>query len=355
MARASPKATPPPPCGLGLITRTRNGRLPIGVKEPLKVPFIFLFILICTTFVCAVLDMLTAWGLYESAGRSFTLAAAVQKLPRSLYDVLVPSVVLSIVLLGFRLARRRFSRFLALLIVLGVGYIVLVNGMLLVRPLAGASPAEGASPSQYFPPSTFVRVGERMINVRSLNGTRARAILVYEPAREGVRFTAFPEATAVIAAGALRLTASVPRPLSITGTPELPWTSVFAADRFTALFLRDVRTMTSDFQRLLVTSRAEFLASSFALVLLCTASLMLLRITRWPLVNIMLLGIAVRGYFSLYHLLAVTFAPQLAQGVTDTFVARMFPSAAFAGLAVIFLLVDILFIPADRWVSEPAP
>ena len=104
------------------------------MKEPLKVPFIFLFILICTTFVCAVLDMLTAWGLYESAGRSFTLASAVQRLPRSLYDVLVPSVVLSIVLLGFRLARRPFSRFTALFIVLGVGYIVLVNGMLLVRP-----------------------------------------------------------------------------------------------------------------------------------------------------------------------------------------------------------------------------
>jgi hypothetical protein len=39
--------------------------------------------------------------------------------------------------------------------------------------------------------------------------------------------------------------------------------------------------------------------------------------------------------------------------VTDPFVARMFPIAAFAGLAVIFLLVDILFIPGDRWVSEP--
>src|SRR5208337_3940605 len=113
--------------------------------------------------------------------------------------------------------------------------------------------------------------------------------------------------------------------------------SVFAADRFTALFLRDVRTMTSDFQRLLVTSRVEFFASSFALVLLCAASLMLLRITRWPLLNIMLLALAIRGYFSLYHLLAVSFAPQLAEVMTDAFVARMFPSAVFVGLAVILL------------------
>ncbi len=325
------------------------------MKEPLKVPFIFLFILICTTFVCAVLDMLTAWGLYESAGRGFTLASGVQKLPRSLYDVLVPSVVLSIVLLGFRLTRRPFSRFIALLIVLGVGYVALVNGMLLLRPIAGASPAAQVSPAQYFPPSTFVRIGERMVNVRSLNGTRARAILVYDPARQGARFIVSADGMAVITAGDVRLTTSGPPPQTITGTPDLSWTSVFAADRFTALFLRDVRTMTSDFQRLLVESRAEFFASSFALVLLCAASLVLLRITRWPLLNITLLAISVRAYFSLYHLLAVSFAPQLSQVVTDPFVARMFPSAVFVGLAVIFLLVDILFIPGDRWVSERGP
>ena len=324
------------------------------MKEPLKVPFIFLFILICTTFVCAVLDILSAWGLYESAARSFTLAYAVQKFPRSVYDVLVPAVVLSIVLLGFRLARKPFSRFTALLIVLGVSYVVLVNGMLLVRPFAAASAGVRETPRQYLPPSTFVRIGERMVNVRSVTDTRARGVLVFDPVRVPPRFQVAGEAAAAIRAGTLTLVTSGPRTVTLTGTPDLSWTSVFAADPFTTLFLRDIRTMTSDFQKLLQASRAEFFASSFALLFLCTASLMLLRITRWPLVNVMLLGIAIRGYFSLYHLLAVSFAPQLAQAVTDSFVARMFPSGAFVALAVLFLLVDIIFIPGDRLVREQA-
>jgi hypothetical protein len=336
-----------------LITYSRNGRLIAGVKEPLKVPFIFLFILVCTTFVCAVMDMLTAWGLYQSTGKSFTLASAVLKLPHSLYEVLIPSVVLSIVLLGFRLARKRFSRFIALLIVLGVGYLALVNGMLLLRPLAGASAAQEISANKYFPPSTFVRLGERVLNIRSLSDTRARAILVFDPAGKGARFQVFPEATLVLSPGVLRLVTARPFPQTVVGTPDLSSTSVFAADRFTELFLRDVRAMTSDFQSLLAASRAEFFASSFALVFLCAASLMLLRITRWPLLNVMLLGIAVRGYFSLYHLLASDFVPQLSRVVTDGFVVRMFPTAAFVGLGVIFLLVDILFLSGDRWVSEP--
>jgi hypothetical protein len=324
------------------------------VKEPLKVPFIFLFILICTTFVCAVLNILSGWGLYESSARSFTLAYAVQALPRSVYDVLVASVVLSIVLLGFRLARKPFSRFTALLIVLGVGYIVLVNGMLLVRPFAAAASGVRETPRQYLAPSTFVRIGGRMVNVRSLDGGQARGVLVFDPSAARDRFTVAAGGTVSVRGGFLTLATSGPRPATITGAPDLAWTSVFAADRFTTFFLADVRTMTADFQGLLQASRAEFFASSFALVFLCAASLMLLRVTRWPLVNVMLLGIAVRGYFSLYHLLAVSFAPQLARAVTDSFVARMFPSAAFIALAVLFLLVDIIFIPGDRWVSGPA-
>jgi hypothetical protein len=324
------------------------------VKEPWKIPFIFLFVLICTTVVCAVLNILSAWGLYESAVRSFTLADAVQKLPRSVYDVLIPSVVLSIVLLGFRLARRPVARFTALLIVLGVGYVVLVNGMLLARPFAATSSTERESPRQYLVPSTFVRVGGRMINVLSVNDEGARGILVFDPARAREKFAVAADGTATVRGGSLTLVTSGPHPLTITGAPDLSWTSVFAADRFTTIFLRDIRTMTADFQRLLETSHAEFFAATFALLFLCTASLMLLRITRWPLVNLMLLGIAVRGYFSLYHLLAVSFAPQLARAATDSFVARMFPSGVFIGLAVLFVLVDIIFIPGERWASGHA-
>jgi hypothetical protein len=323
------------------------------VNEPLKVPFIFLFLLLCTTFFCAALDTLSAWGLSGATGGRFTLIYAVQRFPRSVYDVLVPSVVLSIVLLGLRLARRRISRFVALFIVLGVGYVVLVNGMLWIRPLAGASQPAAAA-RQFLAPSTFARVGDRMVAVRSVADAQARGVLVYDPAGSPARFTVAPSAAVSVRNGILTLTSEGPRPFQISGAPDLTWTSVFAADRFTDVFLRDIRTMSTDFQRLLSTSRAEFFASSFALVFLCTASLMLLRLTRWPLINVMLLGIAVRGWFWLYHFLAVGIAPLVARAVTDSFVARMAPSAAFAAIGVLFLLVDILFLPTDRLASEPA-
>jgi hypothetical protein len=334
-----------------LITAVASGSLRLGVSEPLKVPFIFLFLLLCTTLVCAALDTLSAWGLSGSAGGRFTLLYAAQHFPRSIYDVLVPSVVLSIVLLGLRLARRRISRFVALFIVLGVGYVVLVNGMLWIRLLTGAAPV-AESPRQYLAPSTFARVGDRFVAVRSLTDGKARAVLVYDAAGTP-RFTVAPAAEATVRNGMLTLATEGPRPLTISGAPDLTWTSVVAADPFTDLFLRDIRTMSADFQRLLSSSRGEFFAASFALVFLCTTSLMLLRLTRWPLVNVMLLGIAVRGWFSLYHFLAVSIAPQVARAVADTFTTRMVPSIAFTALGVLFLLVDILFLPGERPAGEP--
>ncbi len=322
------------------------------MKEPLKLPFIFLFILICATFVLAVLDMLSVWGMYDSASRAFGFSYAAQKLPLSVSRVMIPAVVLSIVLLGFRMARRPFSRFVGLLIVLGVSYVVLVNGMIFSNSLASSARSLPETPRQYIVPSTFVRLGDRIVAVRSLEGANARGILVYDSSRTDERFTVRAQANVTTRKGTLTLTTSGPSPVSLSGSPALAWSSVFAPDRFTSLFLRDVRTLTVDFQKLMDTSMAEFFAACFSLVFLCAASLMLLRITRWPLVNVMLLVIAVRGYFSLYHLLAVSIAPQIAAVVTDRLAARLFPSAAMAALGVLLLLLDILFIPGDRWTRE---
>jgi hypothetical protein len=324
-----------------------------GVKEPWKVPFIFLFILIIATFVCAALDTLAAWGLSDSAARGFGLTYAVRRFPRSLFDVLVPSVVLSIVLLGLRLARRQLSRFIAFAMVLGIGYLALVNGMLWIRPLASLPPA-AETPSQFIAPSRFVSIGGRMVLVRSLSGSRARGVLVYDPAGTPARFTVASAGIATIQKGELTFTTAGPRPVTLHGSPDLTWTSVFAADRFTGVLLRDVRVMSSDFQALLSASRAEFFAAAFALVFLCTASLMLLRITRWPLVNLALLGFAVRSWFWLYHFLAVSAVPQLTRAMTDSLVARMAPTGAFLAIGVLLLLVDIIFLPGGRGAGEPA-
>ena len=321
------------------------------MNEPLKAPFILLFIILCVTLLLSALNALYTWGMYDSANGAFSLAYVVQRFPRSMSETLIPSVVLSIMLLGLRMARRPFSRFLGLVIVLVVSYAALVNGMIWIRALSAKSQSPAEVPRQYIQPSTFIRIGDSVLSARALAGGAIRGIVVYDPARAENRLSVYPAGSASTRGGVLTVTTSGPQ-VTLSGSPAPSWTGVFAADRFTELFLRDIHTLSTDFEKLRDGSLGGFFAACMALLFLCAASLALLRLTRWPLANIMLLVIAVRGYFSLYHFLATTAAPQVAAAVADPFFVRLFPSAALAALGVVLVLVDILFIPADRWTAR---
>ena len=143
------------------------------VKEPLKLPFLFLFILLCVLIILSALDVLATWGMDESGTRAFSLGYAVARLPRSAFEAMLPSVVLSLVAVGIGMARRPFSRFLGLLICLAVSYAALVNGMIwlgLARREGQARAGRGspvfsargdsrrsAAPSSQWSPSRAVR------------------------------------------------------------------------------------------------------------------------------------------------------------------------------------------------------
>jgi hypothetical protein len=311
--------------------------------------------LIVVLLVLSALNVFATWGMHDAASRRFDLSYAVQHFPRSMFDVMIPSVIISIVALGLRMARRPFSRFLGLLITLGVSYIALVNGMLWMKGLAAKAPgAPLSSAAQYVQPGAFLRVGSGMMEAGTISGATLQRVLLFDPTQARSRFSVLPAATASVHGGTLSVSAAGTQRAVLAGDPGPAWAGVFAADRFTAFFLRDVDTLVGDFEDLVGSSLSEFFAACFALLFLCTASLALLRITRWPLANVMLLACAVRGYFSLYHFLAVTLAPRMTAMVSDPLLARMLPSAALAAIGVVLLLADILLIPADRWTVEEA-
>jgi len=319
------------------------------VKEPLKLPFVFLFILLCLTVILSALVLFAQWGLSDSAGTPFGFPYLLQHFPSAAFSVLVPSVITSMVLLGFRMARRPFSRLLGFLLALAAGYIVLVNGMIWLSALTGKARPAPVVAEQYLQPRTFLSLGDTVLAPASVADTLLGGVLVFDPGAAQEKLTVYPSGRVVVQDGRLTVTLVGQTSRRVSGTPAVARASVFAPDRVSALFLRDIATLTGDFQRLMKNSLPQFFAASFALVFLCAASLVLLRLTRWPLANVMILIVAVRGYFLLYHLLATRFASTVANTVTDPMLARLFPSASFVVLGVLLLLLDILFIPANRW------
>ncbi len=324
------------------------------MKEPLRLPFVLLLVILCSTVVLTSLQLFAGWGLEDWPVRSFTFVLAAARLPRALFEVTLPAVLLSVVLLGFRMVRRPVSRLLGFLIVLGVSYVVLVNGMIwshraesAVRQSSGASAA-----AQVLPPDSFTAVGERYVAPATVTGDRLAAVLVIDPGRKAPRFTLYASGAVSTKGSVASLQLAGAKPLSLREELKPAASSLFAADRYTEFFLRDFRVMNASLRELLVTSPGRFLFACFGLLFLVSASLVVLRITRWPLLNVLLLVLAVRAYLLLYHWLAIGLAPAISRVVADPLLARLAPSAAFVVLGVLLLLVDILFVPPDRWTTE---
>jgi hypothetical protein len=325
------------------------------MKEPLRLPFVFLLMFLCSMVVLTALQLFAGWGLEDWPVRRLTLELAAARAPGILFQVMLPSVLLSIVLLGFRMGRRPISRFLGFLIILGTSYVVLVNGLIWthrVQSLVRRSTAVAESWQRYLPPDSFTAVGALYVAPRAAGSDRLGAVLVADPTAKAPRFSVYRSGTVTAKDGSVSLQLAGAKPLNLREQIRPAAATLFAADVFTDYFLRDFREMTGSLRELLDRSFGRFLFACFGLLFLVSASLVLLRVTRWPLCNALLLVLAVRAYLLLYHAIAVDLAPAIGRVVADPLLARLAPSAAFVVLGVLLLLADILFVPADRSSAE---
>ncbi len=316
------------------------------MKEPIVLPFVFLLVFIAALAVFSLLDLFSAWG-YSSGGiQAFTLGYAASHIPGSALKSLIPAVITALLFAGLRASRKPVSRLLVLVILLGAGYLVLVNGMFLLKG-AGA-PAAGAEGSArlYVRPRAFLRIGNSVVNAQSVGDAAMGGVLVYDADSKGPeRFSVSRTGSVSVKKGVITIGLAGAQ---VSGAVVPASGRMFEPDPFTALFIRDMGVLTADFRRLISSAPAEFFLAAFALLFLCAASLVITRITRWPLVNALILIAAVRCYFLLYHFLSVTVAPEISKGLTDPLIARLFPSIAFIVLGVLMLVIDIIFVPVRR-------
>jgi hypothetical protein len=321
----------------------------VPVKEPVVLPFIFLLVFIVALALFSALDLFATWG-YSSAGvQAFSLGYAAQQFPRSALESLIPATMTALVISGLRAARKSMSRFLALAILLLASYVVLVNGMLLLKGFGSAGRAAPVTARLYVHPRSFLRIGSSVINAQRVTDAAVNGALVYTiDTASGERFAVYPSGGATEKNGIFSIQFDGAKPAELSAALPPAAGRIFEPDPMTAFFLRDMGVLTADFRILLASSPAEFFIAAFALLFLSASSMAIMRFTRWPLLNALLLISAVRIYFLLYHFLSVTAGPEIAKGLADPHIARLFPSIAFIVLGVLFLMIDIIFIPANR-------
>jgi hypothetical protein len=79
---------------------------------------------------------------------------------------------------------------------------------------------------------------------------------------------------------------------------------------------------------------------------------MFFRLSRWPLANVLLGLLIMRGFLALFRLLRDELAGQMAKLLPNPALLDYLPEVALLVVGLILLLVDLLFFPFDRWQRE---
>jgi len=119
-------------------------------------------------------------------------------------------------------------------------------------------------------------------------------------------------------------------------------------------FAADLRRVSRELGARYRASRTSYLFTCLALVFSFFTAGMFFRVTRWPLANVLLAFLVLRCWLFLFRWLREGVAGELAKLAGAPRLASYLPEAALLALGALLLLVDLLFLPYDRWRGEQA-
>jgi hypothetical protein len=326
------------------------------MKDLLRLPALLVFFFVLLLLLLTGVDVLSTWGTGLSAGREQALALAGARLLPALRAALPVSVLAALALLLFRITLKPGNRFLSIVVPLAISFLLLVLGFRLLDGLErregarAAAAAEGAfTPERFLAPGYLnEEAGGKILYPTGIQGPALEGIVAYDP--EGR-----PPRLRYAAAGVVEVTRGGVRVRFSGATQELDtqavYAPVFQTDPALRPLLEDVHVLNGEIARLYAQTPSAFVLFCFALVFAFFAAGLFVRVSRWPLLNVVLGLVVLRGYLYLVRLLAGDMAGKLQEVFGNPGILGVLPALVLLVLGALFLLVEVLFVPRRR--EEP--
>jgi hypothetical protein len=283
----------------------------------------------------------------------------VSRLVPVLRECFPAAVLFALVLTLFPLYRRPGSRFLSYLLPMGAAFVVLAFGGQALRRLPAAPRSPEPTAAGFFLPQCFQEFGGATLYLEGLQGSRLDGVVTQGPPADGPRL-------AYLGSSEARVPGQPDGQLTIRGggrslsAPARPAYAVLLAEaddpvqRLLAGFAADLRRLDRELDARYRASQPAYYLTCLALVFSFFTAGMFFRISRWPLANVLLAFLVLRGYLFLFGWLREEVAGELARLAGMPRLVSSLPEAALLTLGVVFLLVDLLFLPFERSHGEPA-
>ena len=343
-------------------------------------PVIFLLIFLVVFLLIAGLATLKSWGECFSEGGNTLVEAISYNLPVRLLQILPVSILISLTALFIRILVKPGSRFLSFLLPLGTAFAVLIFGYYFLNvmnetssppagtshtelPHAGTSHRAGTTHTEkravkaerFLLPGKFTDLGEYTVYTESLQNGKAANLIIMEDGKsatenEQKKFNFYSRVKINADAQGITLYPSNEKGMKINARPV--YSFIFQEDSRLSSFFRDIGLLNGELDRQYHSSRTGFLILSFSLVFFCVASSVLMRISRWPLLNFMIGLLILRGIFSLFRFLKTEIILELTKVLVDSPLIDFLPAMIFLFLGLVLLLIDLVFVDYNFWQRE---
>jgi hypothetical protein len=320
------------------------------VKDILRLPVLFLFFFVLLFLFFFGLSLLAQWGSVYSEGREIALQVVEARMLQSLLNVLPAAVLVSLVFLLARIATKPGSRFLSLIIPLGGAFVLLAFGY---QILAGLGPLEGVQPSvidptprRYLAPGVFNATESKVLYFEDLEERRLSSVVVAETGSSDQKLLYFPQGQVAVGEESVILRMAG---YTLEMDPEPVYAGMFAEDPILWRFFTDLDFLNRELRRMFQLSLPSFYFAVLALVISFYAIGMFFRLTRWHLLNAALTLLALRGFLALFRFMKEGVVFELDKVLRNPQALQFLPELALLTLGGLLLLLDILFVPFNRW------
>lgn len=320
------------------------------MKDILRLPVLFLFFFVLLFLFFFGLSLLAQWGSVYSEGREIALQVVEARMLQSLLNVLPAAVLVSLVFLLARIATKPGSRFLSLIIPLGGAFVLLAFGY---QILAGLGPLEGAQPSvidptprRYLAPGVFNATESKVLYFEDLEERRLSSVVVAETGSSDQKLLYFPQGQVAVGEESVILRMAG---YTLEMDPEPVYAGMFAEDPILWRFFTDLDFLNRELRRMFQLSLPSFYFAVLALVISFYAIGMFFRLTRWHLLNAALTLLALRGFLALFRFMKEGVVFELDKVLRNPQALQFLPELALLTLGGLLLLLDILFVPFNRW------
>ena len=320
------------------------------MKDILRLPVLFLFFFVLLFLFFFGLSLLAQWGSVYSEGREIALQVVEARMLQSLLNVLPAAVLVSLSFLLARIATKPGSRFLSLIIPLAGAFVLLAFGY---QFLVGLGPAEGAQPGvidptprRYLAPGVFNATESKVLYFDDLDERRVSSVVIAEGGSSGQKLLYFPQGQVAVGEEAVILRMAG---YTLEVDPEPVFAGMFVEDPVLRRFFTDLDFLNRELRRMFQRSLPAFYFAVLALVISFYASGMFFRLTRWHLLNAALTLLALRGFLALFRFMKEGVVFELDKVLRNPQVLQFLPELVLLILGGLLLILDILFVPFNRW------